>query len=71
MVVSMSGFSSVWADARWVSTTLGGAGGVTAADMKLVAASAGTDKREISKGSQSVAVNSLRSWPFGVVSTFL
>ena len=42
-----------------------------AADMNLVAASAGTGTREISNGSQSVAVNSFRSWPFGVVSTFL
>ncbi len=48
------------------------AGGGPAADMKLVAASAAKDTREISNGSQSVAANSLRSWPFGVVvSTFL
>ena len=38
--------------------------------MKVVSASAGTDTREISNGSQSVAVNSRRSWPFGVVSLF-
>ncbi len=60
----------MWADARCVSTTLG-APVVFPADMKLVAASAATDTREISNGSQSVAVNSLRSWPFGVVSAFL
>ena len=77
MVAFSIGFCSfgliarVAAAADAVASTTSFCGPAAAALIKTAPLSAGTIVSEISYGSQSIAVNCLRSWPFGVVSFFV